>query len=85
MRYQVQRYQVQKSPGVGGHPIPDDEPCLVIRAQDVFAPVMMRIYMALYIDVEEHDPEVMEELRDHLDKIQRWQGTHPLLVKLADR
>lgn len=79
------RYTVQKSPGVGGAPIPEDEPCLVIRAQDVFAPVMLRIYSALYIDVEEHDPEILEELKDHLDKVMHWQAIHPLRVKIADR
>ena len=31
------RYAVQKAPGIGGAPIPDDEPCIVIRAQDRLA------------------------------------------------
>lgn len=79
------RYQVQKAPGVPGDPIPDDEPCLVIRAQDTLAPIMLQWYIDLYCTFETAQDEVREELLDHLRTLLTWQVDHAEKVKLADR
>lgn len=77
------RYVVEKAPGVDGAPIPEDEPCLVIRAQDVLAVRMMRLYIDFYTLLDDHQEDVVEELNDHLDRLVYWQLEHP--TKTADR
>lgn len=79
------RYTVQKAPHVGGDPIPEDEPCIVIRAQDVLAPAMLHKYIMVYSDLEDAQPEVIEELNDHLHKLLRWQMENGDRLKVADR
>jgi hypothetical protein len=81
------RYQVQKSDGISGPPIPPDEPCLVIRAQDVFASVMLEIYLALYRDLhaDDRDRGVIADLIDHLKVMRQWQADNPSKLKIADR
>lgn len=80
------RYVVQKAPGVDGAPIPPDEPCIVIRAQDKLALAAIDSYLALYgavFSVGLGDLRVIEELEAHRDAISEWQAHHP--TKIADR
>lgn len=79
------RYNVQKAPGVGGDPIPKDEPVLVIRAQDVLADEMMVFYIGSYHDQEHKDPAVEAELREHLAELRRWRTANADRIKVADR
>ena len=82
------RYVVQKAPGVGGTPIAEDEPCIVIRAQDKLALASIDYYLTLYATITEavgspSAPDVIAELYQHRHAIEEWQRTHP--TKLADR
>ena len=77
------RYVVQKAPHVGGAPIPEDEPCIVIRGQDVLALAMMDYYLDTYCNHPDADPTVLVELASHRDAIEAWQEQHP--PKWADR
>lgn len=77
------RYVVRKADHVSGVPIPEDEPVLVIRAQDVLAVRMMRLYIDLYTLLPDHGDDVVDELNEHLDHLVEWQLEHP--VKTADR
>lgn len=64
----------------GGKPIPEDEPCFVIRAQDMFAPVAVACYaLAVKNSVS---AEMREEIIDHIDRIDEWQVKHG--VKIPD-
>lgn len=77
------RYVVRKADGVGGKPIPEDEPCLVIRGQDMLAVRMMRVYIDFYTLLEDYEDAVVDELNEHLDDLLSWQSAHG--VKTADR
>ena len=79
------RYQVRKSPHVGGDPIPEDEPCLVIRAQDQLATATLSAYIARYRRLPNHSREVVNELFAHLEQLVIWQDTHRDQIKTADR
>jgi len=79
------RYLVRKAPGIGGSPIGDDEPCIVIRGQDIFAPEMLFDYIQKYEKERGKDRAVSGELLRHLAILIEWQGDHPDRVKLADR
>ena len=79
------RYQVRKSPHVGGDPIPEDEPCLVIRAQDLLAPATLSDYIARYRRLPSYSPVVVHDLLAHLEQLVIWQEDHPDRVKVADR
>jgi hypothetical protein len=84
------RYLVTKAPGVGGEPIPADEPVLVIRAQDELSLLMLDQYLLLYRTFYEHfgtgaDWRVIEDLQAHRDELERWQSDNPDSVKKADR
>ena len=53
------RYVVRKAEGIGGDPIPDDEPCFVVRGQDVLAPALLGEKDILrYREAPGYDPEV---------------------------
>lgn len=79
------RYLVQKAPGVGGDPIPEDEPCLVIRAQDIMALATLRTYIEYYSIGRPWDYAVVVDLEAHLQALIDWQADHPDKVKWADR
>ena len=79
------RYVVQKAEGVGGKPIPEDEPCIVIRGQDVLASVMLELYLLMYARFEAPDFEVIAELTEHQSRLHEWQEQHLTSLKLADR
>jgi hypothetical protein len=80
------RYLVKKASGVDGPPIPEDEPCLVIRAQDVMAPMMLSTYIERYRKLAvEPDPALVSDLLDHLEALVLWQAAHPDKIKQADR
>lgn len=80
------RYAVQKSPRIGGTPIPTDEPCLVIRAQDRMAPMMLSTYIERYkTAAPEPDQQVISDCLAHLEELILWQEANPDKVKWADR
>ena len=79
------RYQVRKSPHVGGDPIPEDEPCLVIRAQDMLAPAALAWYIERYEALDHPDPGVIEDLLATAAELERWRSEHPFSIKRADR
>ena len=60
------KYRVER---VDGTPIPDDEPCFVLRAQDEFAEMAVGIYAQL---VREFAPEVAVAALDHAERIADW-------------
>lgn len=77
------RYIVQKSPHVSGPLVPDDEPCIVIRGQDILAVAALDHYLKIYRTMPHNDPKVIEELMIHRDRLRQWQEDNP--TKLADR
>jgi hypothetical protein len=77
------RYRVSKNYGIGGPPIENDEPILVVRAQDVLAPFIMLTYITKYKELVGFNNEIVTELQEHLGEIIKWQLDHP--VKVADR
>lgn len=77
------RYVVQKASGVDGPPIPVDEPCIVVRGQDLLALEMLDHYLELYAEIEGRDPAVWAELMLHRAAIVEWQQEHG--SKVADR
>jgi hypothetical protein len=77
------RYVVRKADGIPGDPIPDDEPLLVVRGQDVLARRILRWYIEQYEAFRHPDPQVLYELRQHEAVLREWQETHP--TKMADR
>lgn len=81
------RYRVTKAPHVGGPPIPDDEPCLVIRAQDPLAAYVLNAYLTAYRARygAKRDLGVDRDLQAHADTLNAWQAAHPDRVKMADR
>jgi hypothetical protein len=79
------RYIVEKNNHVPGAPIPEDEPCLVIRGQDLLAPFMLQQYIDNYSQFTEADDAVIADLREHLGILLEWQMDNGDKVKLADR
>lgn len=77
------RYTARKREGIPGPQIPDDEPFLVIRAQDILAIPAINWYFCQYFAIEGHDEQVLDELYDHRKAILEWQKSHP--TKVADR
>jgi len=57
-----------------GKPIPEDEPCFVIRAQDIYAVTMVNYYMDRVGG--RVSPEMYRELDEHLHRIIKWQEEH---------
>lgn len=82
------RFVVSKADHVGGDPIPDDEPVLVIRAQDVLALEMLDDYTDAYRNLtgftDEHESPVLARLKEHREELVRWQGENRSRMKLAD-
>jgi hypothetical protein len=52
--------------------IPEDEPVLLIRGQDVLAPMIARTWADGFRLVG-GDPEVVQAMRNYADHIERWQ------------
>jgi hypothetical protein len=78
------RYLVQKAEGVTGNPIPEDEPCIVIRGQDRLALTMLDSYITYYSKYcPAPDKAVVAELWDHRRTLVEWQTEHR--PKWADR
>lgn len=73
-RYQVTSFRTK---------IPDDEPVLVIRGQDVLAQFILNAYILKYQDLADYDPRVIDELRIHQMALTEWQLKNR--VKVADR
>lgn len=51
--------------------IPDDEPVLLLRAQDCFAGVTLRFYAAR-LEAGFGDPKMVEMVRRHADLMDAW-------------
>ena len=51
--------------------IPDEEPVLVIRAQDICGAAAARRYADLLVDVHA-DPAMIEQVRRHADEMEAW-------------
>ena len=80
------RYVVRKADGIDGPPIPDDEPCVVIRGQDFLAIGMLATYIGMYkAGPGPKDSRVIEELEAHFERLLDWQDANPDKVKWADR
>lgn len=81
------RYIVRKTDGIDGPPIPDDEPVLVVRAQDELSLSVMDFYMARYnkISRNEADDAVLKDLLRHRTALIEWQAANPDKIKRADR
>jgi len=61
-----------------GKPIPEDEPCFVIRGQDIYAVTMVGYYMDRVKD--RVSAGMMRELDDHLHRILKWQEVNGVKV-----
>lgn len=81
------RYVVSKAEGIGGSPIGEDEPCLVIRGQDRLAPFMIQAYIDHYKAMRGQvaDPQVEVDLAEHKRELMAWQARNYEKVKWADR
>jgi hypothetical protein len=65
------KYTVTRTDGT---PIPPDEPCFVIRAQDLFAIKAVQAYIDLTRDLVR--VEMTRELIAHRERIAHWQLEH---------
>lgn len=79
------RYVVTKADGVGGKPILEDEPCLVIRAQDYLALAVMGFYIAEYAELSDATSQVLGDLVDHWDALRVWRLVNVSAIKVAGR
>jgi len=52
--------------------IPEDEPVLLIRAQDILGWRVARTYAALTAEMEGHDPLLLEQIRLHAHRMRNW-------------
>lgn len=73
------KYVVSRSDGT---PVPEDEPCFVIRAQDMFSAKIVQMYIGLV----EHlvDDDMVEELVAHFMRIKEWQRENKDKIKIPD-
>lgn len=62
-----------------GTPIPDDEPVMIFRAQDMYLPLVLARYIEL-CEIREHRLAIGLRLAEVLD----WQVNNPLRVKQPD-
>lgn len=61
--------------------IPENEPVLLIRAQDICAPLVMRFWASLHL-ANGGDKVLYERMMDHAQKAEEWQHSHG--CKMAD-
>jgi hypothetical protein len=54
------KYRVERIDPDAGTPLPDDEPVFVLRAQDMIAADMVRLYSAHFLRVSDGSPEAIE-------------------------
>ena len=57
-----------------GKPVPEDEPCFVVRGQDAFALKIIQAYIDMTASVV--SSEVTDELIKHEERIRWWQVEH---------
>ena len=55
--------------------IGENEPVFLVRAQDILAPEIMRLWAMLH-RVQGGDPHMSELVEKHAEKTKQWQGTH---------
>lgn len=79
----ARRYVVVKAEGVAGPPIQADEPCFVIRANDVLAQRMLNHYIDAWVELDGDVEPILSELIAHQQAVGDWQRSHG--VKVADR
>lgn len=65
-----------------GTPIPEDEPCFVVRAKDVFAVAVLRYYRDLTEDAAPQ--ELTDDMDRHIDLMNEWRRRNAHLVKIPD-
>ena len=58
------------------HRIPADEPVFLLRAQDRFAPCLLRLWACLYQTIEGHDPEMLHLTEVQIERMESWQIKH---------
>lgn len=82
MRHARSDYQdrIQDAAGL----IPEDEPVLLIRGQDVLAPMIARAWADGYRLIG-GDPEVVAAMRSFADHIERWQDENTGKVPTVPR
>ena len=78
------RYVVVKNADAEGDPIPDDEPVLVIRAQDQLAVEAMDWYLGRYEVQQGATAEVRDRLLAHRAELVRWRNENSDRIKVAD-
>ena len=61
--------------------IPQGEPVLLLRGQDICAPETLRFY-ADFNESQGGDPEISRQIREHANEMTRWQNE--VKVKVAD-
>lgn len=66
-----------------GTPIPEDEPCFVFRAKDMFAPEVVKYYYDL-CERNGAPKEFLAQIDAHLLLIQEYQWHNQNLVKYPD-
>lgn len=74
------KYIVTRSDGT---PIPEDEPCFIIRAQDQQALDTIRHYRR-EASRQGQPPAFLGQVDDHIDRIKAWQSANPGKMKRAD-
>lgn len=62
--------------------IPDDEPVLLIRGQDVLAVPMIDEYLDRYAELAGTDASLIDVLEAHRERVEAWQRSHT--PKVAD-
>lgn len=63
--------RIQDSAGL----IPEDEPVLIIRGQDLAAVPAARAWCQTADDLGA-DPRLVQQVEDHIGRIEEWQQTH---------
>jgi hypothetical protein len=53
--------------------IPQDEPVFLLRAQDIFAPTMLKIYVALIQQSTSPDENIIRNTENHIEAMIQWQ------------
>ena len=77
------RYKVERLPSRPGEPLPEDEPCFVLRGRDAFTPDIVKAYY----DIAERNgaqPEFLASVDANLARIQEWQWQNAHKVKYPD-
>jgi len=64
--------------------IPDDEPVILFRGQDIFTPQVALAYLAILEKNNLGQTPLAGLMRRGLARVQQWQGEHPDRIKIPD-